>query len=104
MEWAFATQEWACEFVDGPLLGTKHRFAVRDLTKDQFDDMRANNKLDAYWSNATLLDKKGVAKDIAMSWGHSTAARGGAPECCGPPALQVAAVAVGDGCLAVVGA
>jgi hypothetical protein len=104
MEWAFATQEWACEFVDGPLLGTKHRFAVRDLTKDQFDDMRANNKLDAYWSNATLVDKKGVAKDIAMSWGHSTAARGGAPECGGPPELQVAAVAVGDGCLAVVGA
>ena len=24
-EWAFATQEWACEFVDGPLLGTKRR-------------------------------------------------------------------------------
>ena len=39
-----------------------------------------------------------------MSWGHSTAARVGAPECGGPLALRVAAIVVGDGCLAVVGA
>ena len=104
LEWAFATQEWACEFVDGVLLGTERRSALRDFTKAQFDDMRSHNKMDAYWSNATLVDRKGVATYIAISWGHSTAARGGAPECGGPPELQVATVAVGDGCLAVAGA
>ena len=33
LEWAFASQAWACEFVDGPLLCTTRRFPVRDLTK-----------------------------------------------------------------------
>jgi len=60
--------------------------------------------MDEYWSNATLVDRKGVAKEFAIAWGYSTAARGGAPECGGPPELQVAAAAVGDGCLAVAGA
>ena len=96
-EWAFATQEWACEFVDGPLLGTKCRFGLRDLTKAQFDDMRSHNKMDAYLGNSTLVDRNSVAKEVAIAWGYSTAARGDAPGCGGPPELQVAAVAVGDG-------
>jgi hypothetical protein len=49
-EWAFATGEWACEFVDGPLTGTTHRCAVNSLSKAQFDEVRANNAVDACWS------------------------------------------------------
>ena len=104
LEWAFAPQEWACEFVDGPLLGTTRRFPVRDLTKAQFAEMRSGNKINAYWSQASPAEKRIAAMAVALEWASSAAARVDAQSCGGPPESQVAAVAVDDGCLAVAGA
>ena len=104
LEWAFASQAWACEFVDGPLLGTTRRFPVRDLTKAQFAEMRSGNKINAYWSQASPAEKRIAAMAVALEWASSAAARVDAQSCGGPPESQVAAVAVDDGCLAVAGA
>ena len=104
LEWAFASHEWACEFVDGPLLGTTRRFPVRDLTKAQFAEMRTGNKINAYWSQASPAEKRMATMAVALEWASSAAARVDAQSCGGPPESQVAAVAVDDGCLAVAGA
>ena len=104
LEWAFATQEWACEFVDGPLLGTTRRFPARDLTQTQFAEMRSGNKINAYWSQASPAEKRMAAMAVALEWASSVAARVDAQSCDGPPASQVAAVAVDVACLAVAGA
>lgn len=104
LEWAFASQAWACEFVDGPLLGTTRRFPVRDLTKAQFTEMRSGNKVNAYWSQASPAEKRMATMAVALEWASSVAARVDAQSCDGPPASQVAAVAVGVACLAVAGA
>ena len=104
LEWEFASHEWACEFVDGPLLGTTRRFPVRDLTKAQFTEMRSGNKVNAYWSQASPAEKRMATMAIALEWASSVAARVDAQGCDGPPESQVAAVAVDDGFLAVAGA
>ena len=104
LEWSFASQAWACEFVDGPLLGTTRRFPVRDLTKAQFAEMRTGNKINACWSRASPAEKRMATMAVALEWASSVAARVDAQSCDGPPASQVAAVAVDDACLAVAGA
>ena len=104
LEWSFASQAWACEFVDGPLLGTTRRFPVRDLTKAQFAEMRTGNKINACWSRASPAEKRMATMAVALEWASSVAARVDAQGCDGPPASQVAAVAVDVACLAVAGA
>ena len=79
-----------------------------DLTKTQFNEMRSNNKVDAYWGQAFLSEIGLAATEVVTGLCASTvffAARGDAQTASEePPEVQTVAVAVDDACSGIASA